>query len=77
MFVSEICSEFLTYKQISDQFHNYKLLLIQIAGDNSEVLLQTLIGRKHKLSLYMCRNSVKKVCDGKKLDIEKNDAPNY
>ena len=25
----------------------------------------------------MCRNSVKKVCDGKKLDIEKNDAPNY
>ena len=25
----------------------------------------------------MCTNSVKKVCDGKKLDIEKNDAPNY
>ena len=25
----------------------------------------------------MCRNSVKKVCDGKKLDIEKNAAPNY
>ena len=25
----------------------------------------------------MCRNSVKKVCDGKKFDIEKNNAPNY
>ena len=33
---------------------------------------------KYKLSLYRCRNSVKKVCDGRKtLDINKNDAPNY
>ena len=51
--------------------------LNDFGSDNSEVLLQTLIGRRHKLSLYMCRNSVKKVCKWKKLDIEKNDAPNY